>query len=187
MLNKIQNKSSLNWLVKPQPGHLVQFYQSHSGLIKQLSDFIGSGLEEGDNCIVLADHAHAQSLREQLYMSGLNLSAAQRSGQYIVLDAAETLSRFMVAGMPNRRLFYEVIGTLVKELSSNDRPIRAYGEMVAVLWKLGNKAAVLKLEELWNELAETYNFALFCAYPQLHFIMDRSVPEEIRAFHNVSL
>ena len=41
----------------------------------------------------------------------------------------------------------------------------AYGEMVALLWAQGKRDATLRLEELWNELAERHTFDLLCAYP----------------------
>ncbi len=44
------------------------------------------------------------------------------------------------------------------------RRVRAFGEMVALLWTEGNQAAAIRLEELWNELAQTRTFCLYCAY-----------------------
>jgi hypothetical protein len=41
---------------------------------------------------------------------------------------------------------------------------RAYGEMVNVLWKNGQEAAAIRLEEYWNDLARLYPFSLFCSY-----------------------
>jgi hypothetical protein len=42
--------------------------------------------------------------------------------------------------------------------------IRAYGEMVDLLWKDGRSAASIKLEMLWNRLAGTHDFSLLCGY-----------------------
>ena len=42
--------------------------------------------------------------------------------------------------------------------------LRAYGEMVDVLWRRGEKSAALRLEELWNELQARRSFTLLCAY-----------------------
>ena len=43
--------------------------------------------------------------------------------------------------------------------------VRAFGEMVALLWAEGNHAAAIRLEGLWNELQKSHSFSLFCAYP----------------------
>jgi signal transduction histidine kinase len=42
--------------------------------------------------------------------------------------------------------------------------VRAYGEMVDLLWKDGNASAALRLEELWNEESARHSFELLCAY-----------------------
>jgi hypothetical protein len=42
--------------------------------------------------------------------------------------------------------------------------VRAYGEMVDILWQAGNRDAAIRLEEYWNELAKLQTFSLFCAY-----------------------
>ena len=47
--------------------------------------------------------------------------------------------------------------------------IRAYGEMVDVLWRDGNTDGAIRLEELWEELGESYAFSLLCAYAMGNF------------------
>ena len=37
--------------------------------------------------------------------------------------------------------------------------------MVALLVDAGNRQAAMKLEDLWNDIASTHRFALYCAYP----------------------
>ena len=53
---------------------------------------------------------------------------------------------------------------MVAQAAQNGRRVRAFGEMVALLWSEGNQAAAIRLEELWNELALSQTFCLFCAY-----------------------
>jgi signal transduction histidine kinase/CheY-like chemotaxis protein len=43
--------------------------------------------------------------------------------------------------------------------------VKAFGEMVALLWSEGNYAGAVRLEELWNDLQKAHSFSLFCAYP----------------------
>jgi hypothetical protein len=42
--------------------------------------------------------------------------------------------------------------------------VRAYGEMVDVLWQRGERDAAIRLEEYWNELGRLQTFSLLCAY-----------------------
>jgi signal transduction histidine kinase len=47
--------------------------------------------------------------------------------------------------------------------------LRLYGEMVDLLWRDGNTEGALQLEQLWNDLAHTYEFSLLCAYAMGNF------------------
>ena len=47
--------------------------------------------------------------------------------------------------------------------------MRAYGEMVALLWDDGDVASALALEDLWNDLGDVRAFELLCAYPMSAF------------------
>jgi len=47
--------------------------------------------------------------------------------------------------------------------------LRAYGEMVDVLWRDGNSRAAIRLEELWNEAGKEHSFSLLCAYRMGNF------------------
>jgi hypothetical protein len=85
----------------------------------------------------------------------------------------------MIDDMPDWGLYMDVVGGLVAEAAKVGRPIRAFGEMVAVLWKAGNTAGVIKLEKFWNDLAKKYDFTLFCGYPMYTF--DRTVHGEVLA------
>ncbi len=72
-------------------------------------------------------------------------------------------------GLPDPLLFEQPVGNLVRaHLLSTGRAgargpapggLRAYGEMVAVLWGNGQVLAALALEELWNRLQRTADFA----------------------------
>jgi signal transduction histidine kinase len=85
------------------------------------------------------------------------------------LDAAETLSKFMVEGSPEPALFARVIGDIIARAAEGGQCVRIFGEMVALLWADGNYDAAIRLEELWNYLQETYSFSLFCSYPMNGF------------------
>jgi anti-sigma regulatory factor (Ser/Thr protein kinase) len=89
------------------------------------------------------------------------------------LDAAATLARFMPDARIDPDAFHDVIGGLVREASQSEPAkrsrrgtgrIRAYGEMVALLWDAGDVLSAIELEKLWNELARELDFSLWCAY-----------------------
>jgi len=81
------------------------------------------------------------------------------------LDAAETLSKFMVNGQLEEKIFLQVIDGIMARATQAGRNLRIFGEMVALLWAEGNRTATIRVEELWNELGKGHSFSIFCAYP----------------------
>jgi PAS domain-containing protein len=149
--------------------HFVQFCETDAFLIHSVSAFIGAGLRAGDACIVLATKPHRESLEERLQGDGLDVPAARVQDQYVSIDAATTLSKFMVDGEHSLGQFAEIVGSMIARAAKGRRHVRIFGEMVALLWADGNRAAAIRLEELWNDLGKTHAFSLLCAYPMDSF------------------
>ncbi len=145
--------------------HLMQFYEADAVLVETVVEYVGAGLRAGDVVIAIITEAHRAEVEDGLRSSGLDLDAACAGGQYIALDAAETLALIMAAGNPAPARFEEVIGTIVARAAEGGRPIRAFGEMVALLAAEGNHAAAVRLEGLWNALRRVHTFSLLCTYP----------------------
>jgi signal transduction histidine kinase len=164
-----KHNSRSDWTKMSEPDHFVQFYESEAFLLTSLNDFIGAGLDSGDACIVVATKAHRAELKCRLRESGRNPVNARTSGRYISLDAAETLSKFMVAGAPDAKRFTKVIGDIINQAAACGHRVRIFGEMVALLFEEEKGYAAIQVEELWNKLAETHPFTLFCAYPLNQF------------------
>ncbi len=148
--------------------HAVQFYEHDSALIEALGQHIGTALDSGDTAIVMATKAHLNGLAEELHLRKIDVSAAIKDGLFIELDAAKALAKFMVGGGPDKQKFQETVGALVSQAAARTKPghrLVAFGEMVALLWAEGKRDATVRLEELWNELAEQHTFDLLCGYP----------------------
>jgi signal transduction histidine kinase len=152
--------------------HSVQFYGEDSSLLDELSRFIGAELVAGDAAVVIATKAHRDGLAQRLQSRGFDTATAVEQGRYIVLDATETLARFMRDGWPDAELFTDVIGSVLGQAAAagrRTRRIAAFGEMVALLWADGNAEAAVRLEQLWNDISRTYPLSLRCAYPMSSF------------------
>ena len=153
--------------------HVVQFYEKDSFLLDELSRFVGTALGAGDAAVVIATKAHRDGLSHRLKSRGFDTVKAARRDRYILLDAAETLSKFMVNGEPDAERFAGVVGPLLaraKAAGEGENPkVVAFGEMVALLWADGKPDAAIKLEQLWNDLGKTYTFTLWCGYPLAYF------------------
>ncbi|WP_394821685.1 ATP-binding protein [Pendulispora albinea] len=142
--------------------HSVFFYEDEALLSESVSNFIGAGLSAGDPIHVVATPEHRRIIRERLESSTPDLQSALQSGLLTMADARETLSLFMVNGMPDAARFAAVVEPILRA-----RPgarMHVYGEMVDLLCRDGRPEAAIQLEKLWNELAVRHSFSLFCAY-----------------------
>lgn len=169
---QIDSPTRPDWNNIADSEHFVQFYESDDFLVKSIADFAGAALQRGDNAIVVATPEHRRQLAKLFKARGLNCSSLRKAGKFLSLDAAETLSKFMVDGMPEPKKFLSFVGKSVARMSAGGQRLRAFGEMVALLWNQGNRAAAIRLEELWNDLSKHYSFALFCAYPMSDLAAD---------------
>ena len=151
----------MNWnevLREPSHGdHIVQTYQDPAFLAEAVAEYLGTGLRRGEAAIIIARPQHSEAFLAKL-------AGAGEPGQLVVLDAEQTLARFMVDGMPQWNAFREVIGGLIAQVRLQYPAVRAYGEMVDILWQQGKRDAAIRLEEYWNELTRLQTFSLFCAY-----------------------
>jgi PAS domain S-box-containing protein len=150
--------------------HLVQFYDDETFLLDAMTDFIGTGLEAGEASVVIATRPHRERLEARLTAQGVDVPAAREQGRYVAVDAAYTVAQLLVDGWPDETRFADRIGGIIAHAArGRSRRVRAFGEMVALLWANGNGEAAIRLEQLWNGLAHELQFALLCAYPMRSF------------------
>jgi KaiC/GvpD/RAD55 family RecA-like ATPase len=144
-------------------GHFVQLHHRNDrALIRNVGVYLSQGLKQGEGVLVIATPEHREQFRLEMERSGDALPAAIRNGQCVFLDAHETLSQFMRRGQPDWDRFERVIREAVRPLAPGR--LRAYGEMVGILWKLRRFAAAERLEQFWNRLMAQTSFSLYCAY-----------------------
>jgi PAS domain S-box-containing protein/excisionase family DNA binding protein len=153
------------WSGLDEAEHFLHLYEEDAVLVDAVGEYIGAVLRAEGAGIVIATAAHRNGIESLLRSNGLNPDAERAAGRYVDLDATETLESFLVNGQPDVDRFNEVIGSVVETAAADGRPVRAFGEMVAILAADGNHAAAMELERLWNQLQERHRFALFCAYP----------------------
>lgn len=144
--------------------HTVQFYQSDAYLLDAVSEYVRAGLGGDETVVVFATPEHRRGLAERLERSVPAFASAQTDGRYIARDAAETLAQLLADGMPDPARFGGAVQGLVLEAGSDGRPVRIFGEMVALLAVEGGPAAE-QLEALWNDFLPDHSFTLRCAYP----------------------
>ena len=154
--------------------HLVQIYEDDDAFLDSLEGFIAGGIMAGDGVVVIATPPHAAALNTRLTRRGIDVASAIEADQFLLLDAEDTLSQFMINDWPDDLLFRELVTRLLQRAKGEGRRVRAFGEMVALLWAQGNNGATVRLEHLWHRLCDEQSFSLFCAYPSSGFTQDAS-------------
>jgi PAS domain S-box-containing protein len=145
--------------------HFVQFYEHDASLVASIADFVGDALASDASAIVVATPAHLHELEQRLSERGVNVVMARHGMRLVALDAEETLESLLIDGVPDKDRFAAVIESRVAEAARRASRVVIFGEMVALLWDGGHHDEAVQLEALWNELAQKYDFSLFCAYP----------------------
>ena len=144
--------------------HVVQFYGRDEELTERVTEYLLGALASGGVAIVIATPEHRHEFETRLAQAGVDLAAARDDGSYLARDAAQTLSELMAAGKLDGAAFDRVIGTVIAAAGAGGRPVRAFGEMVALLWDDGLVSAAVRLEAMWEELGGKHPFSLFCGY-----------------------
>jgi hypothetical protein len=156
-------------LKRAEPGgHLVHLYgQDERLLARNVSRFLAEGLRQRDSLIVIATPEHAESIARYLAdEAGSATREAEHEGRLVYLDARATLDQLLRGGQPDPIRFAAVVGELLGSLQarSGSGKVRAFGEMVDLLWSDGRHEEAERLEELWNGLIAGSQYSLYCAY-----------------------
>ncbi|MEO5594125.1 MAG: MEDS domain-containing protein [Chitinophagaceae bacterium] len=149
--------------------HHVILYSGDNVLIESLATYVSEGFDAGETVVIIATQAHLYALNAALAAKQYNLEALIRDRQYIAMDAAATLKTFMQDNWPAKDLFFHALSPILEKAGAGNRKIRAFGEMVMLLWRNRLHGATIQLEQLWNDLSQQFNFTLLCAYPVTAF------------------
>lgn len=163
--------------------HLVHLYHNDASFLDTLENFVVAGLGKGEAVVLIATPEHQEALNARLSRRGVNLEAARGARMYFALDAEESLQKFMVRGWPDESLFQHFVYRTLER--AGERKVRAFGEMLALLWARGQSSAMIRLEQLWHSLCQRDGLALLCAYPRSAFTPDAETAlDEICAAHS---
>ena len=155
--------------------HHLQLFDSSKSLAETVGGFLAASFARGEAVVIAATPQHRELLARRLETLGVNVREAIVANRLVMLDAAQTLDKFMRQDTPNPIAFDEVVGTVVAQLAA-DRRVCIYGEMVDVLAARGKYKAAHQVEELWNALGRRESFTLFCGYASGHFGDTKTAP-----------
>jgi hypothetical protein len=143
--------------------HVVQFYGRDAELADRVTDYLLGALDGGGVAVVIATPEHRREFETRLGQVGVDLAGARDDGSYLALDAGQMLRELMVADKLDSAAFDRVTAP-DRSGRGGGRLVRAFGEMVALLWDDGLVNEAVQLEAMWEELGGRHPFSLFCGY-----------------------
>ena len=153
--------------------HKIEFYPDDAAFVGGFTRFIEAVLEAGKAVIVVATESHRKGLVRRLQEDGVDIAAAIEQGRYIPLDAAETLSTFMVNDLPDPVRFFKVASDLIapaaRAIAGGESRVAICGECGSILWTQGKADAAIQVEQLCNQLARRYDMDILCGFSLTDF------------------
>jgi hypothetical protein len=170
-----------------KPLHAVRFYKDADSLCEIVAGFLGDGLAAGHPAIVIATPVHTSGISSRLATRGFDVDEMTRTGELTVADASAMLTLFMEDDLPSSQRFVTAVEPLLERAAAKGTgtTVRAYGEMVDLLWKAGRTTAATRVEMLWNELARRRAFSLLCGYAMGNFYKNAAVEDICRQHSHV--
>jgi anti-sigma regulatory factor (Ser/Thr protein kinase) len=143
---------------------MVHYYDDDARFGDVVGEHLAEGLAAGERVVAIVTRPHLRAIEQRLE-TRVDVRSARASGMLETPDAMRTLELFMVDGSPDAERFREHVVRLLVEAGRDGTRVRAFGEMVALLWEAGNVTGAIELEDMWNDLLRQEQFSLLCAYP----------------------
>jgi len=161
------------------PNHEVQFYSEDMILLHRVVSLVAAALRAGHSAVVCTTEPLRDDLHRVLQAQEPNLDDFIRRGRYLALDAADTLSAFMLGDAPNAAKFLDLLGgviTAAAEAAGKRLPrVALFQDCASLLWTQGQEEATIQVEQLFNKLAYEYDVDVLCGYSIAYFAGEEDV------------
>lgn len=152
-------------LAEAPPGrHFAQFHRDTNALTESAFVFLEAGIRSSNSLLVIAPAARVDQLFDRLASARFHPKSLIDSGQLAVMDSTPIIEQLVANGSSEWARFRGMLGPVLARLRPFGRATRIYSEIANLLWEAGQTDAAIRLEELWNALADAHSFSLFCGY-----------------------
>ena len=186
-----KNADLLRFCTPQAPQHIVQFYSDDSIVTGNVAFLLGHALDVGESAVIIATQSHLDGIERKFDDAGLDLDAFRKARRYFPVNATELLPKLLFHGLPDQGGFDKLVGSLLSQAAETSKNgfVFAFGELVAVLCASKNPVGAVRMEQLWNELARTNQFSLYCAYPLAVVTSDPTLDAifDICAQHSITI
>lgn len=144
--------------------HPCHFYSDDNAFATTVASFLAPAFREGQGVVAFGTAAHLDAIEKRLQRDGHDIAIAKKRGQYQSFDAQAALEALVVGELPAQDVFDEIVGSRVAQAVREFGGVRAFGEIVSLLWRDGKRQAALRLEEMWNDAIGLHPLSLLCGY-----------------------
>src|SRR5262245_18351992 len=173
-------KTSTDGTTRYDGADSLKFFDGVAPLVKELTRTMAVALDLGHAAICIVTPATRKRLETQLCEIGIDSRTLLARGQYVHLDAAETLEKILSGEIgPDPERFDAVVGGLVDRLAAAYAGVWMFGELASLLWVSGDQTGAITLEKMWQSFADTHPVCLCVAFP-LQALSHPIVAQEIQ-------
>ena len=148
--------------------HVAGFYSDGELLLDEYARSVGNVLDAGSVAVYIADESRRSAVLRRLEARRLNVDLAIREGRLRSTDVVEWMATFMVDGWPDEARFWRSAHLLISGVRSRfaeQHPgVAVCGDGAGSLLRDDRIEAAIRLEQLWDDFARTYNLDVFCGY-----------------------
>jgi hypothetical protein len=135
--------------------HAIALYEKPGQFINDLVTFVRDGFKAGETIVVVATSQHLLTIQNEMRAEGFDIFYMTLRGQFITFDVETVLDKFMVNDWPDEVLFKHVVLNLAAKALKNEKNVRVFSEMAAVLYMKGYRAASVQLERIWAKVLKS--------------------------------
>lgn len=148
-------------------GHVVQIYRDPAFQAKAVATWTGAALRDGGGAVLLCMPESAARILPELRREGFDPDALAAAGRLAILDADAVLGRCAKGGTLNVPRFRKEIQAAIagaRAAGAKGVEVRAWGELVSLLWEREDRPMAREVELIWNEIARAEGIRLLCSY-----------------------
>ena len=170
--------------------HEAGFYADESSLLDDYASFIEKALDSGHGLAMVFTRSRRDRLHQRLHSRGIDLDRTISEGKSLWMDVPAALSSFMVDGRVDEARFWNAANSLIMQAARCSKlhqpQVSACGECAPTLLQDGLADAAIQLEQLWDQVAGTFNVDIFCPYSShgLRCEDESTVFRDLRAAHS---
>ena len=143
--------------------HLCLIYETHEEWRDAIIPFIMLGLAKGEKCAYIVDARTADEIRGYLREEGVDVAAAESSGQLTIIDQADAYTR--EGAFDPDRMITLLIEETTRALAEGYPALRVTGEMTWVLRGVPGSERLIEYEAKLNrDFFPRYPCVAICQY-----------------------